>query len=218
VTVIIFFALALTFSLQAKEPLSITSQAPPYNINVGDTSTSILPKLKSRIDSTLIFEADKKLESVEDTAFSNCDIIFYQSGKMQYCKIISTTPTTVSYKTCDRPDGLTIVANKSTIHKIKFVNGKEEIVNEKRKGKPYKPRDIWAVVSLVLGVLGIITVLLFGFVFIGLALTGLTLGIISFFTIKKSRKTDDEMKGSGTALLGILLNALALALVILLFI
>ena len=119
---------------------------------------------------------------------------------------------------CDRQEGLTIATNKSTIHKIKYANGKEEIVNEKRKGKPYKPRDVWAVVSLVLGILGIITVLLFGFVFIGLALTGLTLGIISFFTIKKSRKTDDEIKGTGTALLGILLNALALALVVLLFI
>ncbi|WP_018341663.1 DUF4190 domain-containing protein [Cytophaga aurantiaca] len=207
------FVFLLTFSLQAEDPELTTSQAPPYTIDVGDTSSYVFPQLKSRIVPPV-----QKPESIQgDTSFTNCDIIFYQNGRMEYCKIISTTPTTVTYKMCDRQDGLTLVKNKSTIHKIKYANGKEEIINEKMKGKPYKPIYGWAIVSLVLGVIGIATVLLFGFVFVGIALTGFILGIVSFFHIKKSRKTDDEVSGSGSALLGILLNALVFVLVLLAF-
>jgi len=202
----LFFALLLTLSLQAKDFSLTVGQAPPYNINIGDTSASKLSKLKN------VAISPSKLESVQDTLLPPCDVLFFKSGKLEYCKIIETTPTTITYKMCDYQDGPNVIVNKSDIHKIRYANGKEEFVtSEKQTINAYlKPRkDPLATLSLIFGLAGIVTIILFHAIIPALALAGLTLGIVSFFKI---RRKHGELRGTGTAIIGIILSLLILIL------
>lgn len=202
----LFFAVVLIFSLQAKESSVIVGQAPPYSIDLGDTSTSMLPKLKNDVRS------NSKFESVQDTLMPPCDVLFFKSGKLEYCKIVEATPTTITYKMCDYLDGPNIIINKSDIHKIRYANGKEELVAaEKQTKNAYvKPRkDPLATLSFIFALTGVAIIIVFHAIIPALALAGLTLGVISFFKI---RRKHGELRGTGSAILGILLSVLILIL------
>ena len=151
-------------------------------------------------------------ETIEDTLLPPCDVLFFKSGKLEYCKIIETTPTTITYKMCDYQDGPNVVVNKSDIHKIRYANGKEEIVAaQKQTVNAYvKPRkDPLATLSLIFGLSSASLVLLFGVVIPIVALAGITLGIIS---ILKIRRRKGELRGTGAAIIGLVLCLLVLLL------
>lgn len=203
------FSLALSFSLQAENPDPIKGQAPPFSINIGDTCELTLPELKNQVLPV------SSVEAVEDTVLPPCDIIFYKSGKLDYCKIIETTPTTITYKMCDYQDGPNIVVNKSDIHKVRYANGKEELIAAEKQqtvNAYVKPRkDILATLSFYFGLGSVATILLFGVIIPVLALAGLVLGIIS---ILKIRRRKGELRGMGLAIVGVILCALVLLLLL----
>lgn len=175
-------------------------------------SISIVP-LQSTNDTLFI----KNYCAVEDTVLPPCDILFFKSGKLEYCKIIETTPTNISYKMCDYVDGPTIIVNKSTVQKIRYANGREEIVDAD-KDKPtvnayVKPhKDPLATLSLIFGVSAASIILLFGIALIPLILAALILGIISLAKISRRK---GELRGKGSAIAGIVLaSAIIVAFII----
>lgn len=202
----LLFSILLAFALKAEEPINKPGQMPPFEINVSDTSYLLHAELTS-----------SKIEIVEDTVLPPCDILFYKSGKLEYCKIIETTPTTITYKMCDYQDGPNIVVNKSDIHKIRYANGKEEIVTAEKQQQTVnayiKPRkDPLAKLALIFGLSSAAVALLFGIVIPALALAGIVLGIISLIKIQRRK---GELRGSGAAAIGLILCALVLLLLVL---
>lgn len=154
---------------------------------------------------------------VQDTVLPPCDIIFFKSGKLEYCKVIQTDPATISYKMCDYPDGPTIIVNKSTVHKIRYANGKEEIITVEQQQQQQANRNAYvkgrkdplATLSFIFGLVSAGLVVLVGIVFIPLALAGIILGIISLAKMARRR---GEFRGKGSAIIGIILCALVLLL------
>lgn len=196
------FSLALSFALQAEIPNPRVGQAPPFSIAIGDTSKLTLPKLENQSVS------DSTFEVVEDTVLPPCDVIFYKSGKLEYCKIIETTPTTITYKMCDYQDGPNVVVNKSDIHKIRYANGKEEIVMPSSQQNQINahvkarkdPMSTWALISSLMGL-----------IFIPALVAGIILGGISLNRISKS---EGRLRGKGTAKAAIIIGLILLAIVI----
>jgi hypothetical protein len=154
---------------------------------------------------------------VQDTVLPPCDIIFFKSGKLEYCKIIEDGPTTVSYKMCDYTEGATIVVNKSTVHKIRYANGREEIITSEQQQTQPKTnayvkarKDPLAKLSLIFALCSAGIVILFGLVFLPMVLASLILGIISLAKISKRK---GEFRGKGAAITGIVLSLLILLLI-----
>lgn len=158
-------------------------------------------------------EYETPFKIVEDTILPPCDVIFFKSGKLEYCKIIETNPTSISYKMCDYVDGPTVIVNKSTVQKIRYANGKEEIIIAEKvapiNAYVRPPKDKLATLSLIFGLSSIAIALLIGIVFIPLVLAGIVLGIISIVKISRRR---GELRGKGAAITGVLLCALVLLL------
>ncbi|MGN6646756.1 MAG: DUF4190 domain-containing protein [Cytophaga sp.] len=140
--------------------------------------------------------------AVQDTVLPPCDIIFFKSGKLEYCKIIENSPTTISYKMCDYSEGATIVVNKSTVHKIRYANGKEEIITaEQNNVNAYvqKRKDRLSTLALIFSLCGLVLGIF--------AVAGLVLGIISLAKISRRK---DELRGKGTAIWAICISAVIL--------
>jgi len=199
-------AFALIFSLQAENPSVTIGQEPPFIIHSSDTSEAIFPKLKNGI------LPDTTFETVEDTLLPPCDVIFFKSGKLEYCKIIETTPTTITYKMCDYQDGPNVVINKSDVHKIRYANGKEEVIipsSQQGQLNAYvkarkDPMSTWALIASLGGLL-----------FIPAAIAGVVLGIVS---LNRIRKSEGRLRGKGTARAAIIVGGIILLLTILLYI
>jgi hypothetical protein len=199
-------AFALIFSLQAENPSVTIGQEPPFIIHSSDTSEAIFPKLKNGI------LPDTTFETVEDTLLPPCDVIFFKSGKLEYCKIIETAPTTITYKMCDYQDGPNVVINKSDVHKIRYANGKEEVIipsSQQGQLNAYvkarkDPMSTWALIASLGGLL-----------FIPAAIAGVVLGIVS---LNRIRKSEGRLRGKGTARAAIIVGGIILLLTILLYI
>lgn len=214
--------LSMSFFLHAAEYDLKAAKAAPIEIQLGDTADFIFPSLKSQPVNHLVVHN----RIVEDTLLPPCDVLFFKSGKIEYCKIIETTPETVTYKMCDYQAGPNIIAYKTSIEKIRYANGREEVVMpdeeviaqedkvEKPKLNVYaKPRkDPLAKLSFIFGLSSAGIVLLFGIVFLPLALAGIVLGIISLAKISRRR---GELRGTGSATIGLILSALVLILLLL---
>jgi len=199
------------FSNTHASDLKIAKSA-PFEIKLGDTSSSIFSKL--RIDTSTSIYKNRRI--VEDT-IPPCDIIFYKSGKLEYCKIIETTPETVTYKMCDYQNGPNIVAYKSSIQKIRYANGREEVVVAEKADKSQinayvKPRkDPLAKLAFYFGLGAVAIALVLGVVFLPLVLAGLVLGTISIIKIARRRH---KLRGMGLAIVGLILCVLLLLLII----
>jgi hypothetical protein len=204
-----FVFLGLSIFSNTNASNSKIAKSAPIVIQLGDTSATTFPKL--RLDAiSSIYENN---EIVEDT-IPPCDIIFYKSGKLEYCKIIETTPETVTYKMCDYQNGPNIVAYKSSIQKIRYANGREEVVvAEKAQINAYvKPRkDPLAKLAFYFSLGAVAIALVLGVVFLPLVLAGLVLGTISIIKIAKRRH---ELRGMGLAIISLILCVLLLLLVI----
>jgi hypothetical protein len=197
------FAFLFAFQMQASEPTNSfhNTQSPPHIIEFLD-SLKPVPLL---IDSNAVVKNDLSNPSiVEDSIAPPCDIIFFKSGKIDYCKIIETTPTTISYKMCDYVDGPTIIVNKTTVHKIHYANGRDEIigtdqVNINAYVRARKdPMATWALICSLVGIL----------VFPA-AIVGVILGICSLIRIKRS---NGALRGKGSAKAAIIVGGIFLFL------
>ena len=191
------------------------SKSAPIFVFAKDTG-SVVP-LQAGINDTL---PDTTVPAVvQDTVLPPCDIIFFKSGKLEYCKIIENSPTTISYKMCDYSEGATIVVNKSTVHKIRYANGREEIITaEEQQTQPQAQKNVYvkarkdplAKLSLIFGLCAVGIALLFAMVFLPLVLAAIVLGIISLVKISKRK---GEFRGKGAAITGIVLSVLLLILI-----
>ncbi len=230
-----FLTLFLFFfvSIYSNASDSKIAKSAPIDIQFGDTSTFAFSPLKIGRASSLY----ENKEIVQDTILPPCDIIFFKSGKIDYCKITEVTPETITYKMCDYLEGPNIVTNKSSIQKIRYANGREEVITsvevikpsdnvttdeevdtpadevEKPKMNPYaRPRkDPLAKLSFYFGLGSVAMVFLLGVVFLPLVLAGLVLGIISIIKISSRR---GRLRGLGFALVGAILCTLILLLLI----
>ena len=199
-------AFLLIFSLRAEKNSELISQAPPFIIYSSDTSKVIFPKLKSEKLPVSTFEI------VEDTLLPPCDVIFFKSGKLDYCKIIETTPTTITYKMCDYQDGPNVVISKSDVHKIRYANGREEVIipsSQQNQLNAYvkarkDPMATWALIASLGGLL-----------FAPASIAAVILGIISLNRIKKS---EGRLRGKGAARAAIIIGGIIILLTILLYI
>jgi hypothetical protein len=180
--------------------MPVVSQSPPLVCNIDSTieNHSFSPKI------------------VEDT-IPPCDIIFFKSGKIEYCKIIEANPTTITYKMCDYLNGPNIIVNKTSVHKIRYANGREEVVvpeasGQKNMNAHVKARkDPLATWSLIFGITGMTLIVLWGAIIPVLGIAGLTFGIIS---LVKIHKRNGELRGKGTAIWGIVLCGLILLILL----
>lgn len=153
-----------------------------------------------------IIEAEA-YNNVEDTILPPCDILFFKSGKIEYCKVIETTPTSISYKMCDYIDGPTIIVNKSTVQKVRYANGREETIitaAPPSQNTYVKPRaDPLSKLALTFSLCGLLIPYF--------AFAGLILGIISLSKISRSK---GQLSGKGTAIWAICISVLIIILLI----
>jgi len=145
-----------------------------------------------------------------------CDIIYFKSGKMEYCKIIESNPSEVIYKMCDYLDGPIIRVNKSDLFKIRYANGREDIVsassNKGVKNAYFKARkEGFASASMIISFISLGALLFFGHFAIALLLSILALlfGIIALVKINKS---NDQLRGKGAAITGVIISSIVLLL------
>lgn len=200
----ILFLSSFAAALSATEnvtTISTDNSVPPALTAPDSIYVSILPVEKS-------FIRRDSFQIVEDTILPPCDIIFFKSGKIDYCKIVEVTPTNISYKMCDYLDGPSIVVNKSTVQKIRYANGKEEIVIvEKQQATPnayvQARKDPLSKLALIFSLCGLLISVF--------AIAGLILGIISLAKINRSKGT---LRGKGTAIWAICISAFILILVL----
>lgn len=197
--IISFFLLFASFTL-----LSAAKDAEVY---IGNSA----PLAATTPDSIHVSAPNSKKGSfqiVEDTALPPCDIIFFRSGKIDYCKIVEVTPANITYKMCDYVDGPSIVVNKSTVKKVRYANGKEELFTEQQPQTPqniYQPpaKDRTGKLALIFSLCGLLISIL--------AIPGLILGIISLVKIERSK---GALRGKGTAIWAICISALIIILVL----
>lgn len=208
---VVFIVLLFNFSgipVYAEENIAAaaTTKAAPFVCEM----PAAIPQATAAPDTAVILKEPSAC--VQDTVLPPCDIIFFKSGKLEYCKIIEAAPTTISYKMCDYPDGPTVIVNKSTVQKIRYANGKEEIVTaEQTQINAYVKarKDPLATLSMIFGLTSAGLVLIIHIVFIPLVLAGIVLGIISLAKIGRRK---GELRGRGSAIVGIILCALVLLL------
>lgn len=200
---ILFLTSFHTFQLFSKEAdfKMLAGNAAPMAAKAPDST--YISELKSKS----AFIHKDSFQRIEDTILPPCDIIFFKSGKIDYCKIVEVTPTNISYKMCDYLDGPSIVVNKSTVHKIRYANGKEEIVISEQQATPnayvQARKDPLSKLALIFSLCGLLISIF--------ALAGLILGIISLSKIERSK---GALRGKGTAIWAIVISTLIIILVI----
>lgn len=72
---------------------------------------------------SVLFVPQKKNVLLMDTCG---DVITFKSGDQVTVRVVEITQDKVKYKRCDNLEGPTFVVNKTTVDKIKYVNGVEE--------------------------------------------------------------------------------------------
>ena len=153
-----------------------------------------------------------------DTIVStDCDILYFKGGyRMDYAKIIEISNTEILYKMCDYTNGPTLRINKSEIYKIRYANGREELVYSDRGTTPNTSNnsnrevDPFALISMILSFVSI------GFLLIAhpeislfLALFCLIFGIIGLIRIYRN---SDKFKGDKFAKTGIIVSGIVMTL------
>jgi len=177
-----------------------------------------IPELSEKNTAGKISIENKHPAIVKDTSNGDvCDIIYYKTGKIEYCKIIESNSMEVIYKMCDYLDGPMIRVNKSELHKIRYANGREDIVSYGQKNSSsnaYLRRraETSAVSSMVLSFVAIFLLRFsrthFILVFI-LSIVGILLGIIGLRRISKS---NGGLSGKGFAITGIIISCILFTL------
>lgn len=230
--VIILISLALLLSSLIS--IDITGATQPDNTKlygqspVMPTHDSIEPPLKvlhksSKPSDNLLINENKSI--IEDTSYNQaCDVIYYKSGRIEYCKIYETNPKEIVYKMCDYQDGPIIKVSKADIYKISYANGREELVNFNNSNSTdsQSRRDPFAVLSMIFSFLAI------GIIYIGgIISAALLLNPIPFFFVLslllsimclafgitglvRILKSNGKLRGRGIALTGMIISSLTL--------
>lgn len=142
-----------------------------------------------------------------------CDIMLLRSGEEILVKVVEIGVTEIKYKKCDNQQGPLFLVNKNDVFMITYENGSkdvfkiEEIKNNSNSISENKTKEIdkknvndndkdkqtngFAIVSLVLGILGIIP------------LAGIIFGVISLNQINEK---PEKYKGKTMAILGIIFS------------
>lgn len=193
---------AVVFAVESPE-VTVDRSVPLAATAPDSMGVSVLENKKEHIEKP-------SLEIVEDTVLPPCDIIFFKSGKIDYCKIVEVTPTNITYKMCDYVDGPSIIVNKSIVKKVRYANGKEEIINTEQQPQQPAPnsyvqprKDPLSKLALIFSLCGLIISLF--------AVAGLILGVISLAKIERSK---GALRGKGTAIWAICISALILIIVL----
>jgi len=170
----------------------------------------------------LLIENNKKQKINTD----KCDIVTMKNGVDKSAKVIEVNDTEVKYKNCDNIDGPIFVVKKSDIFRITYSNGtievfdnqtkakNEEYVNSKQSNLPTNlPTNVFAILSLIAGILGLFTFLIpiLGMFFGGL---GFIFGLIALSQIKKN---PTSFNGRGLAIAGAICGGIGFALAVLWF-
>jgi hypothetical protein len=154
----------------------------------------------------------------EDTILTtDCDILYFKGGRrMDYAKIIEISNTEILYKMCDYTNGPTMRIHKSEIYKIRYANGREELLYSNDGTTPdtsnnlNKEVDPFSLISMILSFVSI------GFLLIAhpeislfVALFCLIFGIVGLIRIYRNR---DKLKGDKFAKTGIIVSAIVMTL------
>lgn len=151
----------------------------------------------------------------------SCDNIILKNGDEIPAKIIEINPTEVKYKKCDYINGPTVVLEKSKVFMIKYANGTKDVfssenTNENQKKSEVKEKRLSAiaVLSFLLGLIGIIASLSFSMI-VGICL-GILASIIGMFALIDLYRNSDKVKGGIFAVFGIILGLTVIILSLLL--
>lgn len=147
------------------------------------------------------------------------DVITFKSGDQVTARVVEITLDKIKYKRCDNLDGPTFVVNKTTVDKIKYVNGVEEKIeapvatttptsssnfetyNQNYKPKQLNPKALWSLICVAL------TPVSYG--------TGLIAGLIlSIIAIREINRKPDEYKGIVLAKIAKIVAIVALSFIL----
>jgi len=196
------------------QPESFTGQSPVIPQNA--TKELLDPSVKKLTNDTTF----PIINNVADDTIigTDCDILYFKGGRrMDYAKIIEISNTEILYKMCDYVDGPTMRINKSEIYKIRYSNGREELIYPGRTASPNsnmnnntREVDPFSLISMILSFVSI------GFLLIAhpeislfLALFCLIFGIVGFIRISRN---SDKLKGDKFAKTGIIVSGIVITL------
>jgi hypothetical protein len=141
-----------------------------------------------------------------------CDTLFLSNPNAAPIvgKVTSVELRSIAYIPCDNLEGPSYSIPRTQVHKIRYVNGKEEVLNALLPPPPptTDPEPL-AVGSLLLGLFGlIIGLLVSSLVGLILAFGGLVMGIAALARIRKSGR-----RGNGLAIAGIIFSGLTVLMI-----
>jgi|GEM_PF-7051348 len=197
-----------------------------------------LKDLQKAINSfTSVGSNERKTGYVDTLDDLGCDIIYFKSGKEEYCRIFEINSNEIIYKMCDYHNGATITVNKDFIDKIKYADGQEDFVSMSYMGREIpvsispinegtnkhsnKTRiQLLAIPSFILSLLSIGALLKLSLIRIELAflfsLIGLILGVISLDKINRTNKINKKvLRGRIFAAEGMLISYIVFILILL---
>jgi hypothetical protein len=188
-----------------------------------DLSTDgFLAQETSSMEETIQPQSTKQEKEVESKKIiqlqeQECDTLYFKNGTKILCEIRYAGKDEVVYKVCGNPKGYNQHSKTSEIEKISYANGETKrfydeydyvtdtgYIDDSAEGKKTQQK---AILSFILGLLGLVTY--------GLA------GFAAFFIARSVLKTYDNnphYKGKGFAIAGYMLGILVIVAYILAFI
>lgn len=151
------------------------------------------------------------------------DVITFKSGDQVTARVVEITLDKIKYKRCDNLDGPTFVVNKTTVDKIKYVNGVEEKIeapiatttptsssnfdtyDRNTKPKELNPKALWSLICVAMAPVS------YG--------TGIIAGLIlAIFAIREIKRNPDRYKGMVLAKIALITAIILLSLIALLIV
>lgn len=162
----------------------------------------------------------RRKQQSDPTDSAKCgDEIIFRTGDKIIAKVLSVGINDISYKKCDNLTGPNYVVDKSEIFMIEYTNGDKDVFDVKANEEYYvQGADVeqeatstekYSIVSLVLGIVSILTIGMGGFL---LGILGIIFGNKALSRIKNN---EGRQKGSSMARTGIILGIVSIALTIL---
>ncbi|PWH84987.1 DUF4190 domain-containing protein [Brumimicrobium oceani] len=142
-----------------------------------------------------------------------CDTLIFRNGDERTVKILEFGESTIKYKKCDHLEGPSYTAKMAEVFMIKYANGAKDVFKAKKvteaKKEPTQAEEKvtvepFSIISLILGVIGMVFMLLLNpvlgfFILVPALITGIV-GI--------SRRKAHNSRGLGMAITGTVLGVL----------
>jgi len=172
------------------------------------------------VNNTPVIEIKKPLVYSANQIDAECDVITLKNGDEIKAKIIEITQTEIKYKKCEFLTGPLISIDKAEVFMIKYSNGSKDIIkapekiNAVDKVTPVVTNETpkthgLAIASMILGILSLITSLVYLYAVIAFAVLAIIFGAVAF---SKINGAPTKYKGKGMAAAGIFCGILALFL------